>query len=326
MQKLRVLNIILLAVGMALLNGCGDESLEEMEQRAEQEVAQEMAEQFGDDESFQWDEDHKTDDSHGSYEYSEIGGSSGSLDGTVAVVTILVDDAVNVWDIENSQKDQQTFDTVYNDVKIGCEWITKACAEYGRDVSFVWDWDQHEELIYDVSVNGDASKDDNGIYDEIQSFIRADIDSEGIKKSLGANGIIYLACVNTPPSNTNTSMTRMWEYYNPIYEEVCLMRMYCDGELEPPSCFAHEMLHTFGAADLYEEGMYGITSEYVEYAESINLNDIMRTNDDPKTESYVYDRIPNKITDITAYYIGLTDHSETVDEWGFEPSQYAYGE
>ena len=32
--------------------------------------------------------------------------------------------------------------------------------------------------------------------------------------------------------------------------------------------------------------------------------------------------IVNEITDITAYYVGLTDQSDTVDEWGFEPNMY----
>ena len=48
----------------------------------------------------------------------------------------------------------------------------------------------------------------------------------------------------------------------------------------------------------------------------------MRINDDPETGLYVYDSIPNEVTDITAYYAGLTDYSETVNEWGFAPSQH----
>ena len=28
------------------------------------------------------------------------------------------------------------------------------------------------------------------------------------------------------------------------------------------------------------------------------------------------------IDDLTAYYLGLTDYSETVEEWGFGPSEH----
>ena len=83
------------------------------------------------------------------------------------------------------------------------------------------------------------------------------------------------------------------------------------------------MLHTFGAPDLYKaDTTSGITQEYVDYAANIGLNDIMRTTYDASTGDYHYDSIVNDITDITAYYVGLTSQSDTVDEWGFGPSEH----
>ena len=48
----------------------------------------------------------------------------------------------------------------------------------------------------------------------------------------------------------------------------------------------------------------------------------MRITWDPLTYEYVSDAILQDITDITAYYVGLTEESETVTKWGFEPSQH----
>ena len=48
----------------------------------------------------------------------------------------------------------------------------------------------------------------------------------------------------------------------------------------------------------------------------------MRNCYGPTAGGSVYDSVKNEITDITAYYVGLTDYSETVQEWGFEPSQH----
>ena len=104
--------------------------------------------------------------------------------------------------------------------------------------------------------------------------------------------------------------------------EICYMFMGEDGYYESPAPIAHEMLHTFGAPDLYVADEYGITQEYVDYIAQNGLNDIMRNCYDPNTGSPVYDSVKNEITDITAYYVGLTDYSETVQEWGFEPSQH----
>ena len=90
------------------------------------------------------------------------------------------------------------------------------------------------------------------------------------------------------------------------------------------------MLHTFGAPDIYWTDIYtnyrleyGITKDYVKQINKNGLNDIMRITWDPKTGKYLYHSIAQEITDITAYYVGLTDESETVKKWGFEPSQHA---
>ena len=126
---------------------------------------------------------------------------------------------------------------------------------------------------------------------------------------------------NTPETNTITSNT-VFCYESEFTYEICFMFMNCEGHLECPSHFAHEMLHTFGVPDLYTAADYGITQEYVDYAANSGLNDIMRINQDPQTGELLYDSIPNEVTDITAYYAGLTDYSETVNEWGFAPSQH----
>ena len=248
-------------------------------------------------------------------------GSSGKLEGTIAVVSIFMNDARTSWNFEK-QEDVDMYGYVYYDLKIACEWLTKACRGYGRKVKFVWDWTEHEELFYSGSLSIDIAAEPADIDEKIQSFIRRNIDGEGIKRAFGANGIIYMVYVNTPSSNSKTGFAFMWARDYPRNEEGCFMLMQCDGWVVAPACFAHEMLHTFGAPDLYYAGMYGITQEYVDYVESMGLNDIMRTNSDLSTGEYVYDKVSNEITDITAYYVGLTNYSETVEEWGFEPSDY----
>ena len=50
----------------------------------------------------------------------------------------------------------------------------------------------------------------------------------------------------------------------------------------------------------------------------------MRVTWDLNTNYYVYDSVKNEMTDITAYYLGLTDYSETVQTWGLGQSDYAY--
>ncbi|MCR4953949.1 MAG: hypothetical protein K6A43_07725 [Treponema sp.] len=251
-------------------------------------------------------------------------GSSGKLEGNIAVVTMFLDDTRTSWNFKKKQ-DLEMYDYAYYDVQVACDWITKSCKEYGRKVNFIWDWDKYNELYFSgAKIRIDATNESEDIYSEVQPIIKKYIDSEKIKKSLGANGIIYLACFNTHYSNTVTSMTDPWSRDYPINEEICYMFMRCDNDVEVPAMFAHEMLHTFGAPDLYTPGMYDITQKFIDYLESSKNNDIMgyRAGLLPNTDSYDYDNVPNALTEITAYYIGLTNSSKTVQQWGFKPSDY----
>ena len=250
-------------------------------------------------------------------------GSSGKLEGTIAVVTILADDATTEWNL-SEDADFKMYSTVYNNLKIGCGWIEKACAEYGRDVNFIWDWDAHGELIYRASLNRSIGDNYYDAYVDMQDFISSNIDSEGIKSTFGANGIIYMVCVDTSSSNTTASSTFSWDRSSPCEYEMCFMLMNYKGRINAPATFAHEILHTFGAPDLYYAGKRGITEDYVSYAKSAGTNDIMRVTWDLNTNYYVYDSVKNEVTDITAYYLGLTDYSETVQQWGLGQSDYAY--
>ena len=40
------------------------------------------------------------------------------------------------------------------------------------------------------------------------------------------------------------------------------------------------------------------------------------------TDTLDYDNVPNVLGELTAYYVGLTNSSKTVQKWGFKPSDY----
>ena len=65
------------------------------------------------------------------------------------------------------------------------------------------------------------------------------------------------------------------------------------------SIYAHEIMHQFGAHDLYNENMY-INNNYVTY-----LNSIV-----------------NDFSEIDAYYVGLIDNSNIVEEYKLKENDY----
>ena len=258
------------------------------------------------------------------YPYEKNLGTAKELEGDIAIVSIFVNDASTSWDFTKTA-DQKLNDTIYSNLSIAVDYLEKNCRDYGKNVNFIYDWNKYPELVYEINLNADYRTIDRDYYQfdsDVFQAIENEIPTETILKDLNTSQVIYMMFFNTPMSNQVTSCTR--NYYQGMIRpyEICYMLMNCNGYTDCPANFAHEILHAFGAPDLYSADDYGITKEYVEYAKRTGLNDIMRINEDPNTGEYLYDRIANEITDITAYYAGLTDYSETVDEWGFEKSQH----
>lgn len=258
-------------------------------------------------------------------------GSSDKLSGTIAVVSIFVNDGNTTWDFDR-EEDFKAYSRAYWNLKYATEYLTQQSANYGQEVNFIWDWMDCHRLYYvaTLDVQYDDVLTENGkLSDAMWDFIDNNVNSEGIRQVFDADSVIYMAYLNSPEGNRQPSCTRDFYDWMPYPYEICYMQMHNKEGLSVPAVFAHEMLHTFGAPDIYYTESYsafsldyGITQEFTEYAASTNLNDIMRITWDPKTNKYLPTSIAQDITEITAYYVGLIDHSDLVDEWGFDPSDH----
>ena len=208
------------------------------------------------------------------------------------------------------------------------DWLEKSIAEYGREVHFIWDWEQHEELLYDGSFVTDLGSTINqqkeGIF-EADEIISSKIDSEAIMKKHNADGIEYIFVVNCDPNVTNVSCSfdvgsgperSLKDYWymmegreEPPYEFLVLM-LNRKNEFVESYTIAHEFIHSLSVPDLYTASDM-IPQEFVDYAWD-NMTDIMQDDYAPGAS----------ITEVTAYYMGLIDHSDIVDEWGLGRSTH----
>ena len=322
-MKRRIIACCLAASMVLGLAGCMEEEGYEGYEADYSEEQYESSEETEDEEYYSESETTYSDSEYG-YPYDNRLGSAKELEGKIAVVSIFVNDATTGWNFE-SEADQQLDALIYKDLEIATDYLENVSKSYGKDVEFIYDWEQYPELAVDLDITDmdyrEVDSNYNQFYNAGSNSIDQNVQTAKILSDVGADQVIYMMYFNTPETNTITSTTFFCHDSEFTYE-ICFMFMNCEGYLECPSHFAHEMLHTFGVPDLYTAADYGITQEYVDYAANSGLNDIMRINDDPETGLYVYDSIPNEVTDITAYYAGLTDYSETVNEWGFAPSQH----
>lgn len=267
-----------------------------------------------------------------SYDYFGKIGSAGELKGTTLLISIFASDAKTSWDFD-SKEDYSTYCWAYSDIGIAAEWITESAAPYSN-ASFVWDWVENPDLVYFTETEYDVpavfetgtNTDLVNTYECFWEYIDTHIPTEKLMKKYGADNVVYLALFDSPAEQTRTSCTRNWadaSWMSYPYE-VSYFFMHSCGSLTAPASFAHEILHCFGAPDLYLHREYGITEEYVQWAMEQKTNDIMRvTFDNMDGHTRYYDHISNELTDITLYYLGLTDYSETVEKWGFEKNQHS---
>lgn len=247
-------------------------------------------------------------------------GSASELDGTTLFVSFFADDSYTNWE---GQDDLRAH--TYGQVSLACDWLSSQCSNYGKTANMIYDWYANPDLAYDVSLEGNLMNAEEA-YESIPAYLDS-FDYATLMKKYNADNVVFMLYVNTPSSNTKTSWTHMYMEPDDVYPlEYCVMYMNTEGERENAAAMAHEILHTFGAPDLYKADEYGenfgITQEYVDYMVSSQSNDIMYTVYDQYTDASHFDYISNEFTDIDAYYVGLIDFSSVVSEWGFAQSQH----
>ena len=328
-KKIGMMLMLLMLVSV-ILAGCMDEEYEDYEEyETETEQEYDDAEGYGSYDSEEPESDDEISESSGELDLNNYPmGTVKEVEGNIAVVTIVADDASTSWDFE-SGNGAEVLAKYHDRLGSAMEWLEKNIAEYGRDVHFIWDWEEHEELLYDASFETDLGSTINsqkeGIF-EADEIIASRINSEAIMRSLNADGIVYMFAVNSDPNATNVSCSfdvgsgperSMKDYWymmegkdEPPYEFLVLMLNHRNQFIEA-STIAHEFIHSLSVPDLYAASDM-IPQDFVDYAWDSKLTDIMQDDEEKGA----------RITEVTAYYMGLIDHSDMVDEWGLGRSTH----
>lgn len=300
----------------AFVTGCGNKAQETMEITAETSEETDEGEELADEEEFVGDEEEFAGE-YGIYaDGAEWGnnyeGSAVYLDGKTAVVTITVNTEEEPWE-EKEQKD------IKKKVETALDFIRDGVKSYKKKAEFAFDEkDLNFEYLYDGSAE-DFEYDD---YETIlQEFIEENLDTKKIREKYKADGIAYVFLLNCTGDSFADSHWQEdeTEYFN---ELAFLYRTGYDENYEEvengPAVFAHQILRLFGAVELIEpDATYGYTSNLYNVVRENYKDDIMFTVFD--TDGSVNEKkVTQKITDITAYALGLTeDFTELSDNDSF---------
>ena len=172
----------------------------------------------------------------------------------------------------------------------------------------IFSFDYASGLAYTAQFYEDATSEMTGeVYSSEMSFAENYIDTEALLERYQADNVIYIYFFDTSFSGTARpfSLSHISADYCD-YECITLYTRF-NEIISPPATMAHEILHCFGAYDLYYASE--IPQEYVDYCTENGSNDIMFTVN-------MGDEITVDMTDLAAYYVGLTDYCSEVSEWG----------
>jgi hypothetical protein len=217
-------------------------------------------------------------------------GSAAVLRGRVAICHLWAEDARSSWSAAHQA-------AVRERVRVAIAFLTSRARTYGVDVTFVEDDAGRVRSASDIPT--DMFADPIWTQRLVQSTGAADANAmvAGLKRRHRADGALLAIHVNKAASSYHLTFN---DGVNPAYaaERVVYFSRYPDRTPTCAATYAHEMLHSFGAGELYFP--FDRTDERVKRARRLFPNDIML-------------RVDRNIDAVsigawTAYRIGWTDH------------------
>lgn len=245
-----------------------------------------------------------------------VHGNAHDINGKTVFVSIFANDTETSWDYEKEDEVRTMYQTL-SYLQIAADWLKQQIDSYGGNAEFVLDWETNQDLFYGANFYQQMIREDSTCYNDQKYFIEKYIDSDSIMEKYNADNILYLFFFNSSFSNqANSCASPPVSIYGEKYstEFINIFVRFDDTHIASPSVYAHEILHAFGAHDLYYANN-AISEEYVNYCIETNSNDIMYTVSDDEV-------IINELSELDAYYIGLVDSSEDVTKWNLMPSEY----
>ena len=196
-------------------------------------------------------------------------------------------------------------------LKSAVSYLQKQATAYGKNIEFIYDWSKDSDLAWTATFSQSLVRMD-GYYANTQAdFLKKFYDPGDIKAKYNAENVIYMFFHNTPDTITE----RSWKIQMDHMEFINIF-VAGNSYIQPCSVYAHEMIHTFGAPDLYYANEK-ITQEYVDHLGAIGSSDIMYT-------VYLGDTVTNEFSELDAYYVGLKKTAADQKKYGLGESDHLF--
>ena len=241
-------------------------------------------------------------------------GSAKLLEGRNLIVSVQVTYENAGWSAAESDRARRATD-------VAAKWIINEGKKYGKQIEFIYDTEAHPDLLYhmryDISEYGNMltprdpsvnefslafRKSVENTYHAFHDYIEANVPFMELCEKYETDSISYIMYFTRPGGYVACALPVTY-WYKDIdeysYHEAAAL--YLDDD-HLPAVVAHEILHLFGASDLYDPDNYlydGVDLTLHEYVKATYPNDIMLS-----AYSTGNDGIFSEISPLTAYGIG----------------------
>lgn len=239
-------------------------------------------------------------------------GSCNSIDGVTVLVSIFVNDPVHSWNYD-LKADYESYSRIYWRLKTASEWLTWQAQRYQANPRIIWDW-HNQPYLYYFYTSDHYLCDQSYTYDELRTYIQKNINLKQIKDYYKADNVIFFAMYNQDINANKGGYAWSWDFNANAGQDYALEIIWITDEdsglTVSAAGLAHEMMHCFGAIDLYASSSH-VPKAYVDHLSAVKSKDIMYTID-----YHTPDTIGEVFSDLDAYYMGLLPASLDQERWG----------
>lgn len=233
-------------------------------------------------------------------------GSVGNIADKTILVSVYLDEPDYHWD-------EESMAVTKNVMKIAYDFLTDTVKnDYQVTMDLLYDVDLYEDLFYQIQIDENipvyVTTEDERKMDDLEDAWIATLPVRELMEKYEADSIGFLFFV----AHEGCSYSSMHFIDDGIatWDESCLLYlkdMYSKTlEYETPAVYAHELLHLYGAEDLYTDADVFSKDVYKEVQNKFSEDLMIKTYDTIQGKYTIYsDQVKQKLTPITAYLVGI---------------------
>ena len=212
---------------------------------------------------------------------------------------------------------QEEIDRTQENLDVAVDWICEQAAEYNAAPTLYYGEDLMTVVSYDPGFVGGEESDGGQAFYEDMDEVCGSLRTRELAEAYGTSNIGFL--VFLPVAGCSFTMVHYLEDGGYYFNEYCCLykdNVFFDpGTFDGPAVYAHEILHLFGAPDLYNgSNDLFVTDALVDYVAENWPEEIMQDTYAPDG-SLTYGEIDKIIGPLTAYRLGLSDSFPGMDRF-----------